>query len=62
MNWEKLCPNLNFNVVENKMGNSHKKGWSHFETYVGKNIFHWGKWNESNGNSAYTTKCLTKSP
>ena len=24
-----LCPNLSF-AVENKVGNSHKKGWSHF--------------------------------
>ena len=28
-NWENLCPNLSF-AVENKVGNSHKKGWSHF--------------------------------
>ena len=27
MNWEKLCPELSF-AVENKVGNSHKKGWS----------------------------------
>ena len=25
MNWENKCPNLSF-TVENKMGNSHKKG------------------------------------
>ena len=30
MNWEKLCPYLSF-TVENKIGNSHKKGWSHFK-------------------------------
>ena len=28
INWEKLCPNFSF-TVENKMGNSHKKVWSH---------------------------------
>ena len=28
-NSENLCPNLSF-AVENKVGNSHKKGWSHF--------------------------------
>ena len=28
MSWENLCPNLNF-TVENKMRNSHKRGWSH---------------------------------
>ena len=28
MNWEKLCPNLNF-TVENKMENSHKKENGH---------------------------------
>ena len=62
MSWENLCPNLTF-TVENKMGNSHKRGWSHFKLnindwdipfpkilriyqWIGKNIFHWGKWNE----------------
>ena len=30
MIWEKLCPNLSF-TVENKMGNLHKKEWSHFK-------------------------------
>ena len=62
MSWENLCPNLTF-TVENKMGNSHKRGWSHFRLnindwdipfpkilriyqWIGKNIFHWGKWNE----------------
>ena len=29
----KLCPNLSFSV-ENKMENSHKKGWSHFKPKV----------------------------
>ena len=50
-------------TVENKMSNSHKRGWSHFQLnindwgisfpkmlricqWIGKNIFHWGKWNE----------------
>ena len=33
MNQGKLCPNLNF-IVENKMGNSHKKGWSHFKLNI----------------------------
>ena len=63
MSWENLCPNLTF-TVENKMGNSHKRGWSHFKLnindwdipfpkilriyqWIGKNIFHWGKWNEA---------------
>ena len=54
MSWENLCPNLNF-TVENKMGNSHKRGWSHLQLnrsdwdifqWIGKNIFHWAKWNE----------------
>ena len=31
MNWETLCLNLSF-TVENKIGNSHKKGaWLHFK-------------------------------
>ena len=30
MKWKNLCPNLTF-VLENKMRNSHKRGWSHFE-------------------------------
>ena len=30
MNWEKLCLNLNF-TIENKMGNLHKLGCSHFK-------------------------------
>ena len=63
MSWENLCPNLSF-TVENKMENSHKRGWSHFKLkindwdipfpkilricqWIGKNIFLWGKWNES---------------
>ena len=33
MSWENLCPNLTF-TVENKMGNSHKRGWSHFKLNV----------------------------
>ena len=62
MSWENLCSNLSF-TVENKMENSHKRGWSHFKLkindwdisfpkilricqWIGKNIFHWGKWNE----------------
>ena len=62
MSWENLCPNLTF-TLENKMRNSHKRGWSHFKInindwdvpfpkilriyqWIGKNIFHWGKWNE----------------
>ena len=61
MNWENVCPNLTF-TVEKKMGNSHKRGWSHFKVnindwnipfpkilriyqWIGKNIFHWEKWN-----------------
>ena len=31
--WEKLFPNLSF-IVENKTGNSHKKGWSHFKINI----------------------------
>ena len=63
MSCENLCPNLTF-TVEKKMGNSHKRGWSHFKLnindwdipfskflriyqWVGKNIFHWGKLNET---------------
>ena len=30
MIWENLCPNLTF-FLENKMGNSHKRGWSYFK-------------------------------
>ena len=30
MGWENLCPDLTF-TVENKIGNSHKRGWSHFK-------------------------------
>ena len=30
MNWENLCPYLSFNV-ENKMGNSYKRGWRYFK-------------------------------
>ena len=37
MSWENLCPNLSF-TVGNKMGNSHKRGWSHFKL----NIKYWG--------------------
>ena len=37
MSKENLCPNLSL-TVENKMGNSHKKGWSHFK----HNINDWG--------------------
>ena len=33
MSWENLCPNLTF-TVENKMGNSHKRGWSHFKLNI----------------------------
>ena len=29
-NWENLCPDLSF-TVENEMGDSHKRGWSHFK-------------------------------
>ena len=36
MSWENLCPNLSF-AVEKKMGNSHKRGGSHFKL----NIFDW---------------------
>ena len=36
LSWENLCPNLTFNV-ENKMGNSHKRGRSHFKL----NINYW---------------------
>ena len=33
MSWENLCPNLTF-TVENKMGNSHKRGWPHFKLNI----------------------------
>ena len=33
MSWENLCPNLTF-TVENKMGNSHKRGWPHFKLKI----------------------------
>ena len=29
----KFCPNLSF-TVENKIGNSHQKGWSHFKLTI----------------------------
>ena len=35
INWEMLCPNLSF-PVQNKMGNSHKKGWSYFKLNISK--------------------------
>ena len=31
--WEKLCPNLSL-TVDNKIGNSQKKGWSHFKLNI----------------------------
>ena len=33
MSWEILFPNLSF-TVENKTGNSHKRGWSHFKLNI----------------------------
>ena len=33
MSWENLCPNLSF-TVENKIWNSHKRGWSHFKLNI----------------------------
>ena len=33
ISWENLCPNLSF-TVENKMENSHKRGWSHFRLKI----------------------------
>ena len=30
MSWKNVCPNLSF-TVENNMGHSHKRGWSHFK-------------------------------
>ena len=35
MSWENFlnCPNLTL-TVENKMGNSHKRGWSHFKLNI----------------------------
>ena len=33
MSWENVCPNLSF-TVENKMENSHKRGWSHFKLKI----------------------------
>ena len=76
MNWENLCPNSIF-TVENKIRNSHRKGWSHFKLnindwdisfpkilriyqWIGKKIFHWGKWNEPLANSVHTTNYLVK--
>ena len=37
-----LCPNLNF-TVKNKMGNTHKKGWSHLNLTQIIKIFHFLK-------------------
>ena len=34
MNWEKLCPNLSVTTVENDMGDSLKKFWSHFKLNI----------------------------
>ena len=31
--WENLCPNWSF-TVENKMGDSHKRGWSYFKLNI----------------------------
>ena len=33
MSWENVFPNLTF-TVENKMGNSHKRVWSHFKLNI----------------------------
>ena len=33
MSWENLYPNLSF-TVENKMGNSHKRGCSQFKLHI----------------------------
>ena len=33
MSWENLCPNLSF-TIENKIGNAHKRGWSHFKLNI----------------------------
>ena len=33
MGWENLCPNLTF-AVKSKMGNSHKREWSHFKLNI----------------------------
>ena len=37
MSWKNLYPNLTC-TVEKKMGNSHKRGWSHFKLFE-SNIF-----------------------
>ena len=37
MSWENLSPNLTF-FLENKLGNSNKRGWSHFKL----NLNDWG--------------------
>ena len=33
MIWENLCPNLAF-TVENKIGDSNQRGWSHFKLNI----------------------------
>ena len=75
LKWKNLCPNLSV-TIENKMGNSLKKGLSHFKININDwdipfpsifrifqwigENFQWGKWNESIGSDAYATKYLAK--
>ena len=33
MGWKNVCPNVSF-TVENKIRNSHKRGWSHFKLNI----------------------------
>ena len=78
MNWENLCRNLCFTVENNLWNSHKKRwlhfklnidDWDipfpktlRIYQWIGKNIFHWGKWNELIGNSAHTTECLAKRP
>ena len=78
INWEKLCLNLSLTVENNSGNSLKKRWphfklnindwnilWSkllRIYQWIGKNIFHWWKWNKPRGNSAYTTEYLAKSP
>ena len=78
MNEEKLCPKFSFiveNKMDNSHEKewSHFKliidDWDipfskilRIYQWIKKNIFHWGKWNETIGNSARTTKHLAERP
>ena len=72
MNWEKLCPNLSLTIENKMGNSRKKRwsdfelninDWDiplpktlRIYQWIGKKSFHWGKWNDSTGNSAHTKK------